>query len=338
MRASVLAALAASLACKPPLPPEPPELDPDEHLLLTPRGNPEDLLGRRVEIDPHGGVRIADERPPGCTVAVRKIAAQWSRRYQQELGRVAQLDVGDRRVAQLQAKYGKSVRMEAAVDNVEVLEADLTGCGGDVVKSVKVGTGTREIKYAEELGGSASASVKGTPVGASGRRWKDVERASSWTTPQAWAFTVQRDADGEAIRLDPLLPTRVKDGDPFEVSIGSNRRVYLVLLYRTAQRVAVVFPTMQTPELVVGAGERLRLPPGVAKLANPSEPSHESFVIYAFAEEGDFHGFKPPLGALSDEDAARYLEGLPERLRAIPLRRWSSTTIHYVIEPRESAP
>jgi hypothetical protein len=148
---------------------------------------------------------------------------------------------------------------------------------------------------------------------------------------------VQRGED-DAIRLEIVMDPELTEGDQVDVSIGANRRVYLVVLFKTAARVAVVFPNMQTPEVIVAAGERLRLPTATAKLSTPGDTSHEALVVFAFLEEGDFQRFKPPEGALSDEVAAQYLTELPQRLDELPHRRWATRTINYVITPRAVEP
>jgi len=312
---------------------EPPELDPGEHLLLTPRGDPEALLGRTVQESDSGGLVISDERPPGCEVQVRRVPESWHRSYQQDVGRVAHVGTGDTPIGSLQAQFGKSLRVEAEIENVEVLHADLRGCPGKVVNAVKVGTGKREIKAQEEAKADIKVKVKGVPVGAGGGKWRNVARGHEWSVPQAWAFSVREVEEAGQIRLDLVMPSKLQDGEQFAVRVLTSKQVWVVAGFvREDGTAGILVPRTQHPRPVITSGSGLDLTLQ-AQCAVPDKPSREKFVVFAFAEEGDFDMFKPPQGEIGEAEAAAYFSELPKRLEAIPSRRWSTTSVHVLVEP-----
>lgn len=320
-------------ACKPDYPPEPPELDPGEHLLMTPRGNPEELLGRTVTAQPDGGYRVSDERPAGCEVTVRRVPERWQRTYQQDAGRAAHVGTGKTPVGELKIDHTKSVRVDAQIDNIEVLEADLRGCSGTVVKTVKVGTGKREFKAQEKTSADVTVKVKGVPVGAGGGKWETVGRALEWNEPQAWSFGVQDMAGTADMRVElVLMPDSLVDGEQFSIRIISARQVYLVVGFVAESGTAgLLLPNgkQPTPSITAGGNVELTLR---AKLHTPGVAQRDRFVLYAFSEQGDFDMFKPPRGQMGAAAAAKYFEELPQRLQSIPTRRWTKTEGYLLIE------
>lgn len=335
---SLLALAAPLFGCHPQEMTEPPELDPGEHLLLTPRGDPEDLLGRTVEPDAAGGYVISDERPPGCEVTVKRVPERWRRAYKQDLGRVAHIGTGQTPIGDLTAQYGKNMRVDANIENVEVLQADLRGCTGTVVSSVRVGTGSREIRVREEAKIEGRVKAKGVPVGAGAGKWRAVDRALEWSDPQAWAFSVKELETAGDLRVDlVLMPDRVLDGDTFSVRILAGRQVYLVMGFLTAQGTAgMLLPNGSQPVPTVTAGGNVELSLQ-AKLPAADVESRDKFVLYAFSEQGDFDMFKPPPGHLDSATVAKYFEELPARLEKIPTRRWTKTEGFLLIEPAQPA-
>jgi hypothetical protein len=326
------------LACRPEKMTEPPELDPGEHLLLTPRGNPEELLGRTVEPDASGGYVISDERPPGCEVNVKRVPERWRRAYKQDLGRVAHIGTGKTPIGDLTAQYGKNMRVDANIENLEVLQADLRGCSGTVVSAVRVGTGSREIRVREEAKIEGRVNAKGVPIGAGAGKWRAVERAMEWSDPQAWAFSVVELQSAGDLHVDlVLMPERVLDGETFSVRILAGRQVYLVVGYVTAEgRAGMLLPngTQPVPTVTAGGNVELSLQ---ARLPTPGVESRDKFVLYAFAEQGDFDMFKPPPGHLDSDTVAKYFAELPARLESIPRRRWTKTEGFLLIEPAQPA-
>jgi hypothetical protein len=327
------------VACRPEKMTEPPELDPGEHLLLTPRGNPEDLLGRTVEPDASGGYVISDERPPGCEVAVKRVPERWTRAYKQDLGRVAHIGTGKTPIGDLTAQYGKNMRIDASIENLEVLQADLRGCSGTVVSSVRVGTGSREIRVREDAKIEGRVNAKGVPIGAGAGKWRAVERAMEWNDPQAWAFSVAELEAVGALHVDlVLMPDRVLDGETFSVRILAGRQVYLVMGFVTADgRAGMLLPNGKQPVPTITAGGNVELSLR-AKLPTPGVESRDKFVLYAFSEVGDFEMFKPPGGHLDAATVAKYFDELPKKLESIPTRRWAKTEGFLLIEPAAPVP
>ncbi len=326
--------LVLAAACHPPIPPDPPELDPGEHLLLTPRGNPEELLGRTVTADPNGGYVVSNERPPGCEVTVRRVPERWQRTYVQDVGRSAHFGTGSTPVGEITAEHGKSVRIDAQIDNLEVLEGDLRGCSGTVVSSVKVGTGKRELQKREDTKADVKVKVKGVPVGAGGARWNTVGRALEWREPQAWAFSVVDTGGTAPMRVElVLMPDALHDGDQFTVRVLSARQVYLIGGYLSDDGGAgMLLPNRAQPTPTVTAAGQIELTLR-AKLSQPGVAGRDRFVLYAFSELGDFEMFKPPGGSLGEAQIREYFEGLRKRLEGIPSYRWTTIEGFLLIEP-----
>lgn len=338
---AVALALGPLGACRPE-PTEPPELDPGEHLLLTPRGNPEELLGRSVTAAPDGGYVVSDERPAGCDVTVRRVPERWQRKYQQEIGRAAYIGTGKTPVGELTAQHGKTIRVDAEIDNLEVLQADLRGCNGTVVSSVKVGSGKREFLAREQTSVDAKVRTNAGPVGAGGGKWRAVGRALSWSEPQAWAFSVADAGHTDDMRVDlVLMPEEVQDGEQFSLRILSAREVYLVIAFvgGDGTTAGIIAPNGKQPMPMVTAGGNVELTLG-AKLAVAGKDERNKIVVYAFSERGDFDMFKPPKGNLGSDQVRKYLEELPQRLSKIPARRWATTesTLLIVQRPATAVP
>jgi hypothetical protein len=312
---------------------EPPELDPGEHMLLTPRGNAEELLGRTVTKDESGGYVISDERPPGCEVAVRRVPERWHRTYQQDMGRVAHIGTGQTPIGDLTAQFGKTLRIEAEVNNVELLEADLRGCNGTVVNSVRVGTGRREIHARKESKIEGHAKVKGVPVGGGAGQWRDVERSHDWSDPQAWAFTVKQvDHAADDVVLS-VTPQQLRDQEVFTLRIVSARQVYLVVGFiREDGSAGVLLPSPSQPEPVISAGGNVELTLR-ATLPQPGIEARDTLVLYAFPEKGDFKTFGPPPGNPGPRRIMEYFQSLPDKLSSIPSRRWKRVENTVLITP-----
>jgi hypothetical protein len=282
---------------------------------------------------------VADARAPGCDLSVTRVPSAYEREVLEDAGRVAMLSIGREHIAKLEAKYGKRLRKYAKIENVEVLEADLRGtCGDRVIKAVKVGTGTSELQYFEEVGGGVQVPTGQGSAGASAGRWNRAESALRWESPQAWAFTVGQPDTGGAVDLVVHMPAVLKDGQSFAAEVEVKRPVWLVVLYEAADgSVGVLLPSNAGPAEFVRAGERVALAPFDA-VANAGEArTHEMLRVYGFLERGDFDQFRPPAGALSPEQAKAYAAELPARLQGIPRRRWVTTEFGYVIERGEPA-
>lgn len=313
-----------------------PGMLPGEHMLYQPSGDPEALLGREVIRDAEGRIVIADERRPGCEVAVRREPAAWHRGYHEDLGRAASLAVGTEQIGELLVRYEKGVRIRAEIENREVLHADVRGeCGTEIVTSVMVGTGARELEHRVARGGGVSAPAGGGSVGAVGEAWDRIGGTLSWTEPQAWAFRIGTVDGAEDVDLVVHMPARVAAGDVFSATIEVQRSVWLVVLYEGMDGdVGVLVPSPTIPGRRIEAGGRVELPPFEAVAAPGRDATRETLVVYGFVDAEDYEALRPPAGDLSGAQAKAYADDLVARLEAIPRRRWIATTFSYVIEGR----
>ncbi|MCA9663617.1 MAG: hypothetical protein KC486_35130 [Myxococcales bacterium] len=312
----------------------------DTHFLLEPIGDPEDLLGRAVQISDSGGWTIADARAPGCEVEVVRQPAEYAKTYEVNLDDMTTLAAGYRDLLGLSARYGRSVQAEYQVQNAEILKADTRGpCGDVIVSSLRIGSGERSLvrRAAGEVKGGAGKGDIGARAGRSGKA-EQIDRME-WSTPQAYAFTFKRLADQEPLDLEIAAPTSLKEGQALAIEISATQSVYLVVLFLEEDGPGgVLWPddTLRFPK--VEAGGSLTLPPAgsdplVAALREPGVPTLETLVLFAFTEEADFDRLRPQ-GAVV---AADYAAKLSEELVALPMSRWARTTLSYAIEPAGGA-
>lgn len=310
-----------------------PGMNPGEHALFQPRGAPEQLLGLPVTEGSDGQFVVGSARNPGCEVVSRPVPAQWNRHFTEQIGRAAVFEVGRSDVASLQAKYGKTVRVESQVSNVERLEADLRGsCGDAVIKVVYVGTGWREVQYNREQAGKAGANIEGAPLAVGGSGWERIGSRLEWSLAQAWAFEIGEGSE-EGADLLVHMPAEITSGTEFIPVIDVRRTVWLVVIYRDAEgNHGVVLPTPEIPAYRADAGSRVPLPKLQASTLPGHDADHETLLVFGFVEEGDFKAFRPPPGALTVEQANTYARSLEARLQdvtQIPRARWTATTFGY---------
>ena len=204
----------------------------DTHFLLEPIGDPEDLLGRAVQISDSGGWTIADARAPGCEVEVVRQPAEYAKTYEVNLDDMTTLAAGYRDLLGLSARYGRSVQAEYQVQNAEILKADTRGpCGDVIVSSLRIGSGERSLvrRAAGEVKGGAGKGDIGARAGRSGKA-EQIDRME-WSTPQAYAFTFKRLADQEPLDLEIAAPTSLKEGQALAIEISATQSVYLVVLF-----------------------------------------------------------------------------------------------------------
>ncbi len=311
----------------------------DTHFLLEPIGEPESLLGRAVQISSSGGWTIADSLAPGCEVAVERSVASYEKTYQVGLDDMTTMAAGYRDLVGLNARFGRSVQAEYAVQNAEILQADTRGpCGDVIVSSVRVGTGERRLLRKAE-GKAAGGAGKGE-IGVRGGRegTSKVEESMRWSSPQAYAFAFKRLSQEPALDVDVSLPASLREGDALSFEIKASRAAYLVIIFLEESGQGGVLwpgPDLATPK--VEAGGSLLLPPAgtdrlVAALREPGKPARESLIVYAFTEAGDFERVKPQ-DAREAGDGAGYAARLAKELVSLPMSRWSRATASYVIEP-----
>lgn len=336
-----MVALVLSVACdrQPPIErPDESELDglpPGMTALLNPRGEPERLLGLPVE-EVDGQVVIADARRPGCEVKPVVVPTQWRSRFREDIGRTAAFAAGWQEVVELRVDYGRSLRVESEVSNVQELRADLVGpCGANVITRVLVGTGWREVLYAKQLGGAGKIDVQYVRIGGEGLSGHRIEGRFEWTEAQAWAFGLGDGASTSAdITID--MPATLKSGQQFVPTIQVGRSLWLIVLYRDGEgNHGVVFPSPQLAAYQVTSGGTVELPAMIARTPPGQASAFETMIVYGFGEEGDFKQFAPPAGAISPEHANAYATDLERRLadpNQIPGSRWTSTTRGYKVE------
>lgn len=314
-------------------------LDSDERLLFEPSGDPEGLLGRPVRVAADGSWEIEEHRAPGCEVTVRREPRSGQSRYFEDTTRVASLGLGRGEAVRLEAKYGKSAKVELEIDHTELLRADLTGtCGEKVITRVKVGTGSRRV--VRERGGGAEVSVPsaGPTVGGEVAGKRRVGASQEWAQPQAWAFAVG-DGTTSADDLKVFMSPRVRVGERFAPEIEVRRDMWLIVLFKDVNGdhgVVLPDPDPQRGATVVKGGSRVVLPEFVAEAlaGRESETIKETLLVYGFSAEGDFKACRPPAGVLTAAEANAYAHELQNsRLRGLPRSRWTSTSFGYLIEP-----
>lgn len=241
-------------------------------------------------------------------------------------------------LAHLRLRYGSQIRARSKIKNARVLIADLSGpCGERVIKTVNIGTGMRELDYRREAAGDTGVAIAGVGIAAGARDWQHTGERLAWDDEQAWGFTVGGVAGAERIRLGIDMPTELTDGDEYTIQVSAARQVWIVALYEEAGGgVGILLPNGENPSVVVAAGQRRPLPAMRVSLRDPALEAREKIVIYGFTEQEDYEDFRPPAGALSEAAANEYHEALPERLRALPSKRWTRAEISYIIKPRAS--
>lgn len=333
-------ALSLCIACMPALPPPPPPSAPatrgDDHLLYQPTADASGLLGLAVTRGPDGVWVLADERAPGCHVTEREVTSVWKRDFEEDIGNLAFAGASVSTLAELKLEYGNQILTRSTIENVRVLTADLSGpCGEQVIKSVKIGSGKRELMYRQASNAGARAGVVGVGAGAGAEGWQRSRERLEWQDPQAWAFTVSSMGLGQNVRLGIDMPTELTDGEEYRIELSSPQEVWIIALYEEADgRAGILLPNRESPTVVVSAGQRHPLPVMQVGLRNPTAEAREKIVIVAFTAREDYEDFRPPAGAVSEAEATAYHRALPERLSKLPRKRWGRGEMSYVIKPK----
>jgi hypothetical protein len=343
--------LAALAACSPTLPP--PELHPapaaaheteQSHLLLFPEANAESLLGRAVQRAADGSWTIADSRAPGCEVAATHEKAAFHTSRKVDAHSMTALAGGYAKIVSLEVRFGRQNTAEIDIDNSEILRADTRGaCGELVVDKVFVGHGKRIIAASAQAGGSADVHVglvSAAPAVDTGQSQAD---AVSWADDQAYGFTVRENAKVEPLEIRVGLPSFIDEGDNVTAQFVTALPAWLVVYYLDGTGHAdVLWPSNEEPEPHAGPDAPAILPSekersqGIhykATLLKPGQPSHETLVIYAFADKRDFNAMKPTAGS-ENADGPAYAAELTRKLQTIPISRWSRAVVGYTIQPK----
>jgi hypothetical protein len=314
------------------------------NLLATPVADAEALLGREVHTTEDGNWTIADNRRPGCTVKVKRVPAAFEVEKRIDLSNVTSLAAGFRELVRASAKYGEAEKIDIAVKNKELLEAERVDgeCGELVVSQVLVGRGKRTFLRKKDVAGEVSGSIGGlTPTvghSASGELSDTLE----WESDQAYGFNYTEAAKHASLGLKLAMPSIVDHGQELNIELTTNRKAWLVVFYVDANgEGAVLWPSAEEPEATAEPGKPATLPSATekaagialeARVAEEGKPSRETLVAYAFENKADFDRVKPAAGA-SDTDGPALAADLTKKIEELPASSWSRAMVHYVIRP-----
>ena len=316
---------------------------PHANLLLHPMGEPEALLGRAVHLTGHGAWTIADARAPGCQVQVRRTPASFTSKRTVDLQSFTAVSAGFADLVGLEARFGKDVNAEIAIENSEVLEADIhPSCGDIVVDRVFVGTGRRTLLRKSVIGGKAAVRIGLVTPGASHEATSSILDSTEWSAPQAYGFGVKHMGKMPPLELTVRMPSVLADGDELSFAIESSKPAYLIVFYQESDgKASVLWPSAEEPVPTSGPGEPARLPSaeerraGIrleARLRDAGTSARELLVVYGFTDKADFDRFKPPIGG-EDADGPAFVSQLTRDISDIPMARWSRVLTSYVITP-----
>jgi hypothetical protein len=347
----VTVGLIALAACSPTLPP--PALHPaapesheteQSHLLLYPEANAESLLGRAVQHAADGSWTIADARAPGCEIAATREKAAFHTSRKVDAHSMTSLAGGYAKIVSLEVRFGRQNTADIDIDNAEILRADMRGaCGELVVDSVFVGHGKRSITASAQAGGSADVHVGIVSAAPSVDTGQSQADAISWADDQAYGFTVRENAKVEPLEVRVGLPSFISEGENVTAQFDAAQPAWLVVYYLDGTGHAdVLWPSNEEPAPRAAPGAPAILPSekersqGIhyqATLLKPGQPSHETLVVYAFADRRDFDALKPASGSES-ADGPAYAAELTKKLQGIPMSRWSRAVVGYTIQPK----
>jgi hypothetical protein len=350
-RFSVPALALAISACTPTVPP--PALTPppaeahdteQSHLLLFPEADAESLLGRAAQRGADGSWTLADTRAPGCEVKATREKAAFHTSRKLEAHSMTTLAGSYAKLVSIEVKFGRRVAADIAIDNTEVLKADMRGaCGDLVVDTVFVGHGKRSIKASAEAGGHADVRAglfSAAPDVDAGQSQADD---LAWKDDQAYGFSVRENAKVEPLEVHIDLPSLIDEGSNVTARFDAGKPAWLVVYYIDGHGHAdVLWPSNEEPEPRVAPGAPAILPSaressrGIAykaTLLQPGQPARETLVVYAFADKRDFDAMKPAAAA-ENADGPTYAAELTKKLQNVPMSRWSRSVIAYEIQPK----
>ncbi|HEX5657954.1 MAG TPA: DUF4384 domain-containing protein [Polyangiales bacterium] len=314
--------------------------------LLRPVIDPQDLIGRAVELRPDGKWTIADERAPGCMVEIKRSAAEVHEHNRSYVRGVAALEADYLNVAQLSGDSSEIRQVDFDVQQSEILQARIVGpCGADVVTTVYVGRGKQGFLGSRHRSVGAEVGVEGFGLQAGAEEQLETVDEIAWQTPMAYAFEHRQFSSAQALHLSTNLPSHLDEGWRLELAIKASRPAYLIvfgvdasgahsLLWPSNEEQAPLatadvpaeFPSQS--ERAAGYSYRLKLPAGTVT------PVGESLLVYGFSERGDFEAMHP--NRLGGD--ARYAEKLKENVASIPPARWARYEFHYDVRPTDARP
>ena len=222
------------------------------NLLLYPSSDPEAFLGRAVHQTGDNVWTIADARAPGCEVAVKRKPAPFKTSRQADLSSMTTLAGGLPQLIEIEARYGRSVKAHIAIDNTEILEANVSPrCGDVVVNRIFVGSGRRQLITESEIAGNVSTNaLPGGPSAGHARSNKVVD-STEWEEQLAYGFGTQKMGDAPALDLRVSLPAKVQEGRDVSVTIDTSQKAWLVVFYQEGDgNAAVLWPSAEEPDFL----------------------------------------------------------------------------------------
>ena len=316
------------------------------NLLLFPMSDAEGLLGRAVHATGDGGWTIADARAPGCEVAIKRSKAEFATHRQVNIHDLTSVSAGFAKLVDIEARFGKAVNADIAIENTEILSADTRGpCGETIVETVFVGKGKRTLTVSSEIAGKLGVAVGGIVPSAAHEGGSSILDSTEWKSEQAYGFAPKHLGKQEPLDVTVRMAGTVQEGDSLEISIEAGRKAYVVAYYLESDgRAEVLLPTSEEPEPIAEPGKPMTIPTareraaGVklkATLRKPGLETRETLMVYAFSEKGDFDRLKPAAGG-SDAQGAAYAAALTQKLQELPLSRWARVLTGYTIVPKSS--
>ncbi|HZS35261.1 MAG TPA: hypothetical protein VFF06_00465 [Polyangia bacterium] len=148
----------------------------------------------------------------------------------------------------------------------------------------------------------------------------------------------------ENVKLEVDFPPKVTEGDLLGIRVRTTCDAWLVVYYledkgpgavlwpsqwEPAPRAGPSRPAMLLSENEARAGKALE-----AQLRARGVASHETFVVFAFADRDAFDRFKPAVGA-TDADGSAYAASLEKKLGELKPSRWAMYSARYTIEPKK---
>jgi hypothetical protein len=142
------------------------------------------------------------------------------------------------------------------------------------------------------------------------------------------------------LQLDVDFPPKVDEGDLLGIRMRTSCDAWLVVYFlEESGPGAILWPSKWEPEPTAGPEHAASLLSArevahgaslQAALAQPGVPSHEQFVVFAFADRADFERLKPR----GKVDGRSYAAELGRKLPSLTPGRWATFTARYTIAPK----
>jgi hypothetical protein len=144
----------------------------------------------------------------------------------------------------------------------------------------------------------------------------------------------------QGLQLEVDFPPKVDEGDLLGIRMRTNCEAWLVVYFLEESGAgAILWPSRWEPAPTVGPGHPASLLSArevaagkslEAALAQSGVPSHEQFVVFAFADRADFERLRPR----GKTDGRSYAAELGRKLPALAPGRWATFTARYTIQPK----